>query len=59
MNDPITVLLVDDHEVVRQGVRAFLEAHSEFAVVGEAASGAAAEKGCLRCRWRPLRSSFS
>jgi NarL family two-component system response regulator LiaR len=42
MNDAITVLLVDDHEVVRQGVRAFLEAHSDFAVVGEAASGAAA-----------------
>ncbi len=42
MNDPITVLLVDDHEVVRQGVRAFLEAHTEFTVVGEAGTGAAA-----------------
>ncbi len=42
MNDPITVLLVDDHEVVRRGVRAFLEAHSEFTVVGEAETGAAA-----------------
>ena len=42
MNKPITVLLVDDHEVVRQGVRAFLEAHPEFAVVGEAGSGTAA-----------------
>lgn len=39
MDKPITVLLVDDHKVVRQGVRAFLEAHSEFVVVGEAASG--------------------
>jgi NarL family two-component system response regulator LiaR len=44
MDSPITVLLVDDHEVVRQGVRAFLEAHSEFAVVGEAETGAAAVK---------------
>ncbi len=44
MNKPITVLLVDDHEVVRQGVRAFLEAHPEFAVVGEAGSGRAAVK---------------
>ncbi len=44
MDEPITVLLVDDHEVVRQGVRAFLEAHAEFAVVGEAATGAAAVK---------------
>ncbi|UCC65726.1 MAG: response regulator transcription factor [Anaerolineae bacterium] len=42
MNRPITVLLVDDHEVVRQGLRAFLEAHPEFTVVGEAESGAAA-----------------
>lgn len=39
MNKPITVLLVDDHEVVRKGVRAFLEAHAEFEVVGEARSG--------------------
>jgi NarL family two-component system response regulator LiaR len=39
MNKPITVLLVDDHEVVRQGVRFFLEAHSDFIVVGEAESG--------------------
>ena len=39
MNNPITVLLVDDHKLVRQGVRAFLEAHDEFQVVGEAESG--------------------
>jgi NarL family two-component system response regulator LiaR len=44
MDEAITVVLVDDHEVVRQGVRAFLEAHAEFAVVGEAATGAAAVK---------------
>jgi DNA-binding NarL/FixJ family response regulator len=34
-----TVLLADDHAVVRQGVRAVLEATSEFAVVGEVADG--------------------
>ena len=39
MNDPITILLADDHEVVRQGVRALLEAHPEFDVVGEAKNG--------------------
>lgn len=44
MNEPISVLLVDDHEVVRQGLRAFLEAHPEFAVIGEAESGRAAVK---------------
>jgi NarL family two-component system response regulator LiaR len=42
MDKPITVLLVDDHQVVRQGVRAFLEAHTEFTVVGEAETGTAA-----------------
>ncbi len=44
MNNSITVLLVDDHKLVRQGVRAFLEAHAEFLVVGEAESGAEAVK---------------
>jgi NarL family two-component system response regulator LiaR len=44
MNNPITVLLVDDHKLVRQGVRAFLEAHDEFLVVGEAESGSVAVK---------------
>jgi NarL family two-component system response regulator LiaR len=43
-NNPITILLVDDHEVVRKGVRAFFDAHAEFSVVGEAESGTAAVK---------------
>jgi DNA-binding NarL/FixJ family response regulator len=42
MDKPITVLIVDDHEVVRQGIHAFLSAQAEFEVVGEADSGAAA-----------------
>jgi len=42
MAERITVLVVDDHDVVRQGVRAFLEAQSDLAIVGEAASGEAA-----------------
>ncbi|MEJ2706231.1 MAG: response regulator transcription factor [Anaerolineales bacterium] len=44
MSDQITVLLVDDHKIVRHGVRAFLEAHEEFVVVGEAGSGLEAVK---------------
>jgi two-component system, NarL family, response regulator DevR len=36
--EPIRVLLVDDHEVVRQGVRTLLEAESHIHVVGEAES---------------------
>ena len=39
MSDPITVLLVDDHEMVRQGVRAFLETRPDITVVAEAGSG--------------------
>ena len=39
MNDPVTVLLVDDHELVREGVRTFLDAQPDILVVAEAASG--------------------
>lgn len=39
MNEPITILIVDDHQVVRQGVRAFLETQGDLLVIGEAASG--------------------
>ena len=35
----ISVLIVDDHSVVRQGIRAFLEAQADLSVVGEAESG--------------------
>jgi NarL family two-component system response regulator LiaR len=39
MSETITVLLVDDHAVVRQGVRTFLETQADLSVVGEAGSG--------------------
>ena len=39
---PIKVLLVDDHKIVREGVRAFLQSLSDILVTAEAASGAAA-----------------
>ena len=45
---PIRVLLVDDHAVVRRGLRGFLELIKDFEVVGEAENGregvAAAER---------------
>lgn len=34
-----TVLLVDDHPVVRSGLRAVLETHSSVSVIGEAGTG--------------------
>lgn len=36
---PIRVLLADDHAVVRQGIRQFLETSSDIAVVAEATDG--------------------
>jgi NarL family two-component system response regulator LiaR len=38
--EPIRVLLVDDHAVVRRGLGAFLATHDELEVVGEATGGA-------------------
>lgn len=42
MAEPIRVLLVDDHAVVRQGLRAFLQTQPDIEVVGEAGGGRAA-----------------
>jgi DNA-binding NarL/FixJ family response regulator len=39
---PIRVLLVDDHAMVRRGLRDFLELHDDIEIVGEASDGAAA-----------------
>jgi len=39
MNAELRILVVDDHEVVRRGLRAVLETHPGWLVVGEAASG--------------------
>ena len=47
MSDQITILIVDDHAVVRRGARAYLEAQPDFAVVAMSAQAA------KRCCWRP------
>lgn len=39
---PIRLMLVDDHEIVRTGLKSFLEAQDGFQVVAEASSGAQA-----------------
>ncbi len=38
----IKVLIVDDHQVVRQGLRTFLELHEDIRVIGEADNGISA-----------------
>jgi DNA-binding NarL/FixJ family response regulator len=42
VTSPITVFLLDDHEVVRRGVRDLLEAEPDIEVVGEAGTAASA-----------------
>jgi two-component system, NarL family, response regulator LiaR len=42
--DRISILIVDDHEVVRNGIRSYLETVPDFSVVGEADSGEEAVK---------------
>jgi DNA-binding NarL/FixJ family response regulator len=44
------ILLVDDHKMMRDGLRAILERSVEFRVVGEAENGADAVRFCKRSR---------
>ncbi len=39
MNEPVGVLIADDHPVVRTGLRGMLDGRPEFEVVGEAENG--------------------
>ncbi|MDD5368788.1 MAG: response regulator transcription factor [Anaerolineaceae bacterium] len=48
--DPIRVMIVDDHAVVRSGLAAFLSAYDDFDLVGEAGSGEQALAACERFR---------
>ncbi|HLI55638.1 MAG TPA: response regulator transcription factor, partial [Actinomycetota bacterium] len=47
---PIRVLLVDDHEVVRKGLAALIEAEPDLVVVGEAADGLEAVRMARICQ---------
>ncbi len=46
--DPISVLIVDDHPLIRQGVRAFFDTQADINVVGEASSGMEAVALCAK-----------
>ena len=43
---PIRLVIVDDHVLVRQGIRAFLETHADLSIVGEAEDAATATAVC-------------
>jgi len=45
-----TIVLADDHVMVRQGLRAILEAEPDFTVVGEAGDGLTAVEMCAKLR---------
>src|SRR6185312_2337253 len=47
---PIRVLIADDHDVVRQGLRTFLSLDTELGVVGEAVDGLEAVRMANRLR---------
>jgi DNA-binding NarL/FixJ family response regulator len=51
MSEPVTVLLVDDHEVVRMGLRTLLDKRENLTVVAEA--GTVAEAVSAAKRYRP------
>ncbi|MGK5171391.1 response regulator transcription factor [Geodermatophilus sp. CPCC 205761] len=50
MSEPIRVLLIDDEELVRFGLRTVLEASGGFEVVGEAGDGAAGVRAARELR---------
>ena len=50
MAEPIRVLIVDDHAVVREGLRAFLQTQEGIEVAGEAADGREAVEASARLR---------
>ena len=47
---PITILIVDDHALLRQGIRKVLEFESDLSVIGEAGDGEEAVKMALELK---------
>jgi NarL family two-component system response regulator LiaR len=48
--EPIRIVIADDHVLVRQGIRAFLETYPDLAIVGEAGDAAGATAICAEQR---------
>ena len=47
---PIHLVIADDHVLVRQGIRAFLDTHADVTIVGEAEDAASATKLCAELK---------
>ncbi|MEO8804091.1 MAG: response regulator transcription factor [Rudaea sp.] len=45
-NSPISLVIADDHVMVRQGIRAFLDTHADLRIVGEADDAQSATQIC-------------
>lgn len=50
VSEPVRVVVIDDHAVVRAGLRALLDGEADVAVVGEAAGAEEAEEVVVRTR---------
>ena len=50
MNPPIRIVIADDHVLVRQGIRAYLQTHRDLEIVEEAEDAAGAARACAEHR---------
>lgn len=46
----VSLVIADDHVLVRQGIRAFLDTHADVTIVGEAEDAASATKLCAELK---------
>ena len=59
MADPIRIYLLDDHDVVREGLKFLLEQQEDIVVVGESASATEAAARAGFPSYESLRRAFA
>jgi DNA-binding NarL/FixJ family response regulator len=50
VSEVLKILVVDDHEIVREGLQTILERHADWTVCGEAATGKEAVMQAIRLK---------